>query len=126
MNQFKHVAVLMGGGSSEREVSLRSGKACADALERRGYRVTRIDVKRDIATVLEPEEQDRLERREAAVESGGAVRAAGHAREVTRRRKRAGDPRPHTGRATAAAARRRLSQPDPCPAQSARSLSVIL
>ncbi len=49
----KHVAVLMGGWSSEREVSLRSGKACADALERKGYRVTRIDVKRDIATVLD-------------------------------------------------------------------------
>jgi len=49
----KHVAVLLGGWSSEREVSLRSGKACADALERRGYRVTRIDVRRDIATVLD-------------------------------------------------------------------------
>lgn len=53
MNRFQHVAVLMGGWSSEREVSLRSGKACADALERKGYRVTRVDVKRDIATVLE-------------------------------------------------------------------------
>lgn len=53
MKRFQHVAVLMGGWSSEREVSLRSGKACADALERNGYRVTRIDVKRDIATVLE-------------------------------------------------------------------------
>jgi D-alanine-D-alanine ligase len=48
----KHVAVLMGGWSAEREISLRSGKACADALARRGYRVTRIDVGRDIATVL--------------------------------------------------------------------------
>jgi D-alanine-D-alanine ligase len=48
----KHVAVLMGGWSAEREVSLRSGKACAEALTRRGYRVTRIDVGRDIATVL--------------------------------------------------------------------------
>ena len=48
----KHVAVLMGGWSAEREVSLRSGKACAEALERKGYRVTRIDVGRDIATVL--------------------------------------------------------------------------
>jgi D-alanine-D-alanine ligase len=48
----KHVAVLMGGWSAEREVSLRSGRACADALERRGYRVTRIDVGRDIAAVL--------------------------------------------------------------------------
>jgi D-alanine-D-alanine ligase len=48
----KHVAVLMGGWSAEREVSLRSGAACAGALERRGYRVTRVDVARDIATVL--------------------------------------------------------------------------
>jgi D-alanine-D-alanine ligase len=48
----KHVAVLMGGWSAEREVSLRSGKACADALARQDYRVTRIDVGRDIATVL--------------------------------------------------------------------------
>jgi D-alanine-D-alanine ligase len=48
----KHVAVLMGGWSAEREISLRSGKACADALARVGYRVTRIDVGRDIATVL--------------------------------------------------------------------------
>src|SRR6266571_8486266 len=48
----KHVAVLMGGWSAEREVSLRSGRACADALVRLGYRVTRIDVGRDIATVL--------------------------------------------------------------------------
>jgi D-alanine-D-alanine ligase len=49
----KHVAVLMGGWSAEREVSLRSGKACADAAERKGYRVTRIDVQRDVATVLD-------------------------------------------------------------------------
>jgi D-alanine-D-alanine ligase len=48
----KHVAVLMGGWSAEREVSLRSGHACAAALTRRGYRVTPIDVGRDIATVL--------------------------------------------------------------------------
>jgi D-alanine-D-alanine ligase len=49
----KHVAVLMGGWSSERDVSLASGKACADAAERAGYRVTRVDVARDIATVLD-------------------------------------------------------------------------
>jgi D-alanine-D-alanine ligase len=48
----KHIAVLMGGWSAEREVSLRSGRACADALERRGYRVSRVDVGRDIASVL--------------------------------------------------------------------------
>jgi D-alanine-D-alanine ligase len=43
----------MGGWSAEREVSLRSGKACADALERVGaYRVSRIDVDREIAATL--------------------------------------------------------------------------
>src|SRR5262249_23225321 len=50
---MKHVAVLMGGWSAEREVSLRSGAACAEALERGGgYRVTRVDVERDVAAVL--------------------------------------------------------------------------
>ena len=48
----KHVAVLMGGWSAEREVSMRSGKACADALNRLGYRVSPIDAGRDIATAL--------------------------------------------------------------------------
>ena len=48
----KHVAVLMGGFSSERPVSLASGKPCADALEAEGYRVTRVDVGRDVASVL--------------------------------------------------------------------------
>jgi len=48
----RHVAVLMGGSSSEREVSLNSGKACADALEGEGFKVTRIDVGADIASVL--------------------------------------------------------------------------
>ncbi|WP_054308235.1 D-alanine--D-alanine ligase [Mesorhizobium sp. 1M-11] len=48
----KHVAVLLGGFSSERPVSLSSGKACADALEAEGYRVTRVDVGRDISSVL--------------------------------------------------------------------------
>jgi D-alanine-D-alanine ligase len=48
----KHVAVLMGGFSSERPVSLSSGNACAAALEGEGYRVTRVDVSRDVAAVL--------------------------------------------------------------------------
>ncbi|MFI5091517.1 MAG: D-alanine--D-alanine ligase, partial [Terriglobales bacterium] len=48
----KHVAVLMGGWSAEREVSLRSGAACAQALARLGYRVSQIDVARNIAAVL--------------------------------------------------------------------------
>jgi D-alanine-D-alanine ligase len=49
---MKHVAVLMGGWSAERAVSLNSGRGCADALEEAGYRVTRVDVARDIADVL--------------------------------------------------------------------------
>ncbi|WP_158810139.1 D-alanine--D-alanine ligase [Beijerinckia sp. L45] len=48
----KHVAVLLGGLSAEREVSLRSGEACAAALEGQGFRVTRIDAGRDLGTVL--------------------------------------------------------------------------
>ena len=48
----KHIAVLMGGWSAERQVSLWSGAACADALEAKGYKVTRIDVTRNIAQVL--------------------------------------------------------------------------
>ena len=49
---MRRIAVLMGGWSSEREVSLSSGKACADALESSGERVERIDVNRDIGEVL--------------------------------------------------------------------------
>jgi D-alanine-D-alanine ligase len=48
----KHVAVLMGGWSNERPVSLSSGAQCAAALRRAGYRVTEVDVDRDIANVL--------------------------------------------------------------------------
>src|SRR5262245_64473990 len=50
--RFRHVAVLLGGFSAEREVSLRSGKACADALEEAGYEVTRIDAQRTLAAQL--------------------------------------------------------------------------
>ncbi|WP_428697819.1 D-alanine--D-alanine ligase [Stappia sp.] len=53
MAERKHVAVLMGGWSAERPVSLWSGEGCAAALERAGYRVTRVDVQRDIAAVLQ-------------------------------------------------------------------------
>ena len=47
-----HVAVLMGGWSSERSVSLMSGNGVADALESRGHKVTRIDMDRDVAARL--------------------------------------------------------------------------
>jgi D-alanine-D-alanine ligase len=48
----KHVAVLMGGFSSERPVSLSSGKACAEALEAEGYHVTSIDVDQNVSARL--------------------------------------------------------------------------
>jgi D-alanine-D-alanine ligase len=47
-----HIVVLMGGWSAEREVSLMSGNGVADALERNGHRVTRIDMTRDVAQRL--------------------------------------------------------------------------
>lgn len=47
-----HVAVLMGGWANEREVSLMSGHGVCDALEMQGYRVTPIDMGRDVAARL--------------------------------------------------------------------------
>jgi len=47
-----HIAVLMGGWSAEREVSLASGAGVADALASLGHRVTRIDMGRDVAQQL--------------------------------------------------------------------------
>lgn len=47
-----HVAVLLGGLSSEREVSLVSGRECAAALRRAGFQVTEVDAGRDLAQVL--------------------------------------------------------------------------
>jgi len=48
----KHVAVLMGGWASERDVSLWSGKACAYGLRNAGYSVTEVDVDRNVGSVL--------------------------------------------------------------------------
>lgn len=47
-----HVAVLMGGWSKEREVSLVSGAAVATALKDTGFQVTEIDVHQDAAALL--------------------------------------------------------------------------
>lgn len=49
---MKHVALLKGGWSAEREVSLNSGAACAKALRELGYKVTEIDMQPDVAEVL--------------------------------------------------------------------------
>jgi D-alanine-D-alanine ligase len=48
-----HIAVLMGGWSAEREVSLMSGAGVADALESLGHKVTRIDMDRNLGLVLD-------------------------------------------------------------------------
>lgn len=47
-----HIAVLMGGWSNERPVSLMSGEGVAEALEERGHKVTRIDMDRSVAARL--------------------------------------------------------------------------
>jgi D-alanine-D-alanine ligase len=49
---FPRVVVLKGGLSAEREVSLVSGRECANALRRAGYEVTEIDAGRDLARAL--------------------------------------------------------------------------
>ena len=51
-NRSKHVAVLLGGWSAEREASLVSGSRIAEALESKGYKVTCIDVQRDLAGLV--------------------------------------------------------------------------
>ena len=48
----KHVAVLMGGWSAEREISLISGAAVIEALHELGHRASAVDVGRDVADVL--------------------------------------------------------------------------
>ncbi|WP_374296990.1 D-alanine--D-alanine ligase [Sphingomonas sp.] len=53
-----HIAVLMGGWSAERSVSLQSGNGVADALESLGHRVTRIDMDRDVAAHLAKAQPD--------------------------------------------------------------------
>ena len=50
---MKRVAVLMGGWSPEREVSLVSGKACAEGLREAGHDVVEYDVKRDLRALVE-------------------------------------------------------------------------
>ena len=52
MSETRHVAVLMGGWSAERPVSLVTGQGCAAALREEGFKVSEVDVGRDIAEVL--------------------------------------------------------------------------
>ncbi len=50
--KFERVAVLMGGRSPEREVSLVSGRACAKALREEGFETIEIDAQHDVAARL--------------------------------------------------------------------------
>lgn len=52
MSEQRHVAVLMGGWSAERSVSLVTGQGCAKALREEGFKVSEVDVGRDLADVL--------------------------------------------------------------------------
>lgn len=52
MTKFKRIAVLKGGWSPEREVSLNSGAACAKALRAKGFDVVEIDAGRNLADQL--------------------------------------------------------------------------
>ena len=81
MTRNLHVVVLMGGWSSEREVSLTSGQrrrrgACASAA---GHNVTELDMDRDVARVLAGTEARRRVQR-AARHAGRGRHGPGHAR----------------------------------------------
>lgn len=54
----RHIALLLGGWSPEREISLVSGRECAKALRRLGHQVTEIDVGRDLAQRLSETKPD--------------------------------------------------------------------
>ena len=58
MTSFKRVAVLLGGLSPEREVSLVSGRDCANALREEGFEVVEIDVGHDLAERLREAKPD--------------------------------------------------------------------
>lgn len=58
MTTDKHIAVLMGGWNSEREVSLDSGQAVYESLVRLGYKATKIDFSRDIFQQLQETKPD--------------------------------------------------------------------
>jgi len=58
MTSFKRIAVLLGGLSPERDVSLVSGRACAKALRDEGFHVTEIDAGADVAEKLRAAKPD--------------------------------------------------------------------
>lgn len=54
------VAVLMGGRSSEREISLKTGKAVSEALKRLGHEVVILDLTQDMVLRLIEEKPDKV------------------------------------------------------------------
>jgi D-alanine-D-alanine ligase len=68
---MRNVAVLMGGPSSEREVSLWSGARVLEALDRRRYRVLEVVIEQDGAWTIDRRRHD------GALEGAAALRAAG-------------------------------------------------
>lgn len=58
-SKFGKVAVLMGGNSAEREISLLSGQAVFDGLSRRGVNACSVDTAGDLITTLQQEGFDR-------------------------------------------------------------------
>ncbi|MES9941121.1 MAG: D-alanine--D-alanine ligase [Candidatus Thiodiazotropha sp. 6PLUC2] len=60
IEKFGKVAVLMGGGSAEREISLKSGNAVLSALQSSGVDAHGIDVDKDILKRLENEGYERV------------------------------------------------------------------
>lgn len=55
---FKRVAVLLGGRSAEREVSLKTGEAIYNALVKLGYDAYKVDVDHNVCTLLEKDKPD--------------------------------------------------------------------
>ncbi len=54
------IAVLLGGRSAEREVSLKTGEAIYGALKARGYNTVKIDAAGDVWNKLEAERPDKV------------------------------------------------------------------
>ena len=74
---MSRVAVLKGGGSLERQVSLRSGARVEDALQRLGHDVVGIDVGGDLVARLRAETPDFYSFTETAFKELGAAEALG-------------------------------------------------
>jgi len=58
MNSYRRIAVLLGGRSAEREVSLVTGRGCANALREEGFDVVEIDAQDDLPARLQSARPD--------------------------------------------------------------------